>query len=216
MTSEGAVIREWGEEIGIEFDIPPGAVPQGKKLDLSVWPCSAGPFQLPDDYVLASPVFLVSPNFEFSIDITVTVHHFYVLDTREDCDDMAFLSSPATPGDHQKPVYQLKVLSKGTFEPTEECGRVALRHFCLLTAGKRKRKSREEANSSKRAKGNLKLSTLYHNHCMLIFVQKRSAMFTWYTKRRTLDTLLYSQLFQRFHRTLRLAICALLFLCFII
>ena len=86
---------------GLEFDIPPGAVPQGKRLELSVWPCSAGPFQLPEDYELASPVLLVSPNFEFSIDVTITMHHFYNLHTREDCDNMAFLTAPATPGHHQ-------------------------------------------------------------------------------------------------------------------
>ena len=53
----------WWQEIGVKFDIPPGAVPEGKELDLSVWPCVKGPFQLPIGYELASPIFLISPSF---------------------------------------------------------------------------------------------------------------------------------------------------------
>ena len=33
MTSDGAHIKNWGKEIGIEFDIPPGTVPNGR-LDI--------------------------------------------------------------------------------------------------------------------------------------------------------------------------------------
>ena len=137
VTSDGAHIREWGEEIGIEFDIPPGAVPQGKKLDLSVWPCSAGPFQLPEGYELASPVFLISPSFQFSQEVTLKLHHFCALKTVEDCKHMAFLSSPTTPsvGENQEPLYQLRALTKGVFQPLKECGNVALKHFCLFGVG---------------------------------------------------------------------------------
>ena len=153
MTSDGAHIRDWGEEIGIEFDIPPGAVPQGKQLDLSVWPCSAGPFQLPEGYELASPVFLISPSFQFSDEVTLKMHHFYALETKEDCEDMAFLCSPATPseGENQEPIYQFGVLSKGMFEPFQECGRMALKHFCLSGVGRKRKAS--ASNVPKRRKG---------------------------------------------------------------
>ena len=158
VTSDGAHIKEWGDEIGIEFDIPPGAVPKGKQVDLSVWPCSAGPFELPEDYELASPVFLISPFFEFSCDIILTIYHFYALETKEDCENMAFLSSPATPlmrENNQKPVYQFKVLSNGLFQPSEDRGHVSLKHFCLKAVGKRKRKSQSKTPSGKRRKGNI-------------------------------------------------------------
>ena len=145
MTSDGAHIKNWGKEIGIEFDIPPGAVPIGRQVDLSVWPCSAGPFQLPEGYKLASPVFLILHSFQFLYDITLTIYHYYDLKTEEDCDDMVFLSSPSTPSviENQKPVYLFKVLSKGMFEPSKDYGQVSPKHFCLCAVG------------SKQMKGNL-------------------------------------------------------------
>ena len=157
MTSDGAHIKNWGKEIGIEFDIPSEAVPKDRQLDFSVWPCSAGPFQLPEDYELASPVFLVSPSFQFSCNITLKIYHFYDLKTKEDCDDMVFLSSPSTLSeiDNQKPVYLFKVLGKGMFEPSEDYGQVKLKHFCLCAVGKHRRTSQSKAPPSKRIKSNL-------------------------------------------------------------
>ena len=157
MTSDGAHIKNWGKEIGIEFDIPPGAVPKGRQVDLSVWPCSAGPFQLPEDYELASPVFLILHSFQCLYDITLTIYHYYDLKTKEDCDDMAFLSSPSTPSviENQKPVYQFKVLSKGMFKPSKDYGQVSPKHFCLCAVGKHRRTSQSKAPPSKRMKGNL-------------------------------------------------------------
>ena len=155
VTSDGAHIREWGEEIGIEFDIPPGAVPQGKNLDLSVWPCSTGPFQLPEGYELASPVFLISPSFQFSREVTLKMNHFCALETKEDCEDMAFLSSPASPsvGRDKKPVYKFRVLSKAIFEPFKKCGTMALKHFCASGVGRKRKASGSNVPSARRQKG---------------------------------------------------------------
>jgi hypothetical protein len=129
-----------GKELGIEFEIPPGAVPEGKGLNLSVWPCSAGPFQLPEGYDFASPVFLISPSFEFSCEITLKLYHFSSVLSAEDCKKMVFLSSPATHAltreETQKPVYQFRRLGKGVFEPLQEFGEVALSHFCFTAVGR--------------------------------------------------------------------------------
>ena len=139
MTSDGALI-DWGQEIGIEFDIPAGAVPTGKQLDLCVWPCSAGPFRLPEEYELASPVYLVTPSFEFLCDITLTLYHFCAVESEGDCTDMVFLSSSATPHmeERQEPKYQFRVLSKGRFKPSEPYGSVSLKHFCNTAIGAKK------------------------------------------------------------------------------
>ena len=156
VTSEG-YHGNWGEEIGIVFAIPPGAVPQGKKLELSVWPCTAGPFQLPEGYELASPVYLITPSFNFLCDITVTMYHFCAVETEIDSENMAFLSSPTTSctGKHQQPYYQFKVLGKGTFKPSESCGFIKLKHFCnTATGAKRKRGApSSEGPSVKKPKG---------------------------------------------------------------
>ena len=78
----------------MEFEIPPGAVPEGRQLDLTVWPCSSGPFHPPDGYELASPVFLISPSFDFSREIT---RHFLKLESEEDSERMVFLSAHPSP-----------------------------------------------------------------------------------------------------------------------
>ena len=153
VTSEGCHVN-WGKEIGIEFNIPPGAVPQGKQLDLSVWPCTAGPFQLPEGYELASPVYLISPSFQFLCAITVTMYHYCAVETEEDSRNMSFLSSPTTP--HRgTALYQFRVLKDGTFNPLEAYGCITLEHFCTLGSGT-KRKSEPDLSedpSGKRSKG---------------------------------------------------------------
>ena len=158
VTSEGYHVN-WGEEIGIEFNIPPGAVPQGKELELSVWPCTAGPFELPEGYELASPVYLITPSFNFLCDITVTMYHFCAVETERDSENMVILSSPAIPctGKHQQPYYQFKVLGKGTFKPSESCGCITLKHFCNTAIGvRRKRRApSSEGPSVKKSKGKI-------------------------------------------------------------
>ena len=136
VTSEGAHITDWGKEIGIEFNISPGAVPEGKQLELSVWPCISGPFHLPEGYHPASPVYLITPSFEFSRDITVTMYHYSTVETDDDCKNMAFMSAPATQlTKDQQPQYVFKVLNTGVFNPADEYGCVSLNHFCLTTIG---------------------------------------------------------------------------------
>ena len=145
----------------MEFDIPPGAVPEGKKLELTVWPCSDGPFHLPEDYELASPVFLVSPSFEFSREINLTMYHFSNLEMEEDCERMVFLSSPTTPNMKlagEKPAYQFRVLGKGVFKPHRNYGQISLTHFCNVGAGRHKRKnqsSNPNSPPSKQLKGKI-------------------------------------------------------------
>ena len=140
ITYEGGSIQ-W-KEIGIEFVIPTGAIPEGEQVNLSVWPCTAGPFSLPEEYELASPVYQINPAYEFLHDITMTVHHFFSLTTAEQCDNMAFLSSPKVPYFvEQKSVYKFKVLSKGNFLPSQSYGSVSLGHFCNVSVGRKRKRS---------------------------------------------------------------------------
>ena len=135
----------------MEFDIPPGAIPESKELELTVWPCSDGQFQLPEDYELASPVFLVSPSFEFSHEINLTMYHFSNLEMEEDCERMVFLSSPTAPNMKmagEKPAYQFRVLGKGVFKPHRNYGQISLTHFCIIGAGRRKRKKQSSNPNS--------------------------------------------------------------------
>ena len=126
----------------MEFQIPPGAVPEGESLDLSVWPCCSGPFQLPDGYELASPMFLILPSFKFARKITIKIEHFVCLEDEENCDEMVFLSAPTTPqssSDNDKElIYPCSVLGKGTFLPEQTWGKISLTHFCHSSIGRKK------------------------------------------------------------------------------
>ena len=162
MTSAGAHIS-WKEEIGVEFNIPPGAVPEGRELDLSVWPCFDGPFLLPDGYELASPVFLISPSFKFSREITLTLWHFSNLETVEDSERMVFLSAPSAPNTKwagKKTAYQFRVLGNGVFEPRQDYGQISLTHFCSVGVGRKHKKQSSPSDSpvSKKPKGEISLN----------------------------------------------------------
>ena len=153
VTSKGARITDWGKEIGIKFYIPPGAVPEGKQLNLSVWPCISGPFNLPDGYDPASPVYLITPSFKFSQEITVSMYHYSTVKTDDDCKNMTFLSAPVTQlTKGQQPHYLFKVLKDGVFNAVQEYGCIFLKHFCLTTIGKHRKRSLSKAHS-KRHKG---------------------------------------------------------------
>ena len=56
-----------------------------------------GPYSLPEDCSLASPVYLINPVFEFLCDITLKIYHFCSLETEQQCEDMFFISSPLIP-----------------------------------------------------------------------------------------------------------------------
>ena len=183
VTSAGAHITSWWEEIGVEFNIPPGAVPEGKELELSVWPCSDGPFHLPEDYELASPVFLVSPSFDFSCEINLTMYHFSNLEMEEDCERMVFLSSPTTPNmklADEKLAYQFRVLRNGVFKPHRNYGQISLTHFCNVGVGRRKRKKQSSTpNSPPRKQLRGKITIIMSS--LLIFsppAQMKTDMFT--------------------------------------
>ena len=163
MTSAGGHIN-WWQEIGVKFDIPPGAVPEGKELDLSVWPCVKGPFQLPIGYELASPVFLISPSFQFSSSITLTMGHFSNLTTEEDCQRMVFLSAPTNPYVRETDNshwYQFRIFRKGVFSPHHEYGQVSLTHFCYATIGCKRKEPSPDSESPLRKQPKSQIGTLW-------------------------------------------------------
>jgi hypothetical protein len=93
--NKGGVIR--GE--GIQLRIPPKATGRQRSRTISLRACIDGPFQLPEDVHLASPVFLVTctPSGNFDREVTLTLHHFVQLTSHEECERMVFLTSLQTP-----------------------------------------------------------------------------------------------------------------------
>ncbi len=136
MTSDGRKIS-WAE-IGISFEIPEGAVPPEESLDLTVWPCTKGPFVLPPGYDLASPVFVIGPEIKFDKEILLQMAHFVQLQSHGDCQRMTFLSAPSTPRSYkgEEPGYHFKVFKGGVFQVDRSVGTVSLSHFCNLAIGR--------------------------------------------------------------------------------
>lgn len=137
VTSEGVKIS-W-QDVGVAFDIPPGAVPEDKgPLELTVRPCLTGPFQPPDGYKFTSPVYVISPAFNFTKDIQLEIHHFASLQNNEDCAHMSFISAPCCPQYSESQLqYRFKLLKGGVFKAGKPFGTINLQHFCLAaTASK--------------------------------------------------------------------------------
>jgi len=152
VTSDGGTIL-W-KNIGIEINIPPGAVPQGKNLELQVQPCLSGPFDLPQGYQLASPIYLITPTFEFLEEVRLSIAHFAGLDSNSDCDSMTFISSSSKPKYDPQAKYGFKVLSGGMFKKKEHHGVIYLKHFCLTGAAKQTSATSDAETKQAAKKGN--------------------------------------------------------------
>ena len=151
MTPKGIVI----EGMGIRLSIPDNSVEES--LTLLIFPCLRGPFHLPEDYVSASPAYLIKCNrkVNFQKDVTLRIHHYAHLESTSDCDDMVFLSASSTPEKWKDgPVYTFKEIeeAKGIFEPDDHVGEIMLRHFCIVKLG-RKRRRASHSPATKKSKG---------------------------------------------------------------
>ena len=131
VTSHGGIVS-W-DDIGIQFNIPAGAIPEWRELPLIVRPCLGGRFILPNGCLLASPVFIITPEFKFKTEVTVCMVHFMDLRSQDECERMVFISAQPTPrGKEGKPEYHFKVFKKGAFHTGQNDGSICLDHFCAL------------------------------------------------------------------------------------
>ena len=160
ITSSGISIDRL-EDMGISMLVPEGSISSvDKHIYLRIRPCFSGPFQLPPEYEPASPTYLIthSKKINFLKDVTVRIQHYVQLETKDDCEDMAFFSASSNPEytEGNKPVYTFKKIcgANTIFRKGEQVGEIALRHFCLMKKGKRKSSSeRDPLQSKKKYKG---------------------------------------------------------------
>ena len=132
---KGGVIR--GE--GIQLRVPPNAIGRQQSRTISLRACIDGPFQLPEDVHLASPVFLVTctPHYDFQREVALTLHHFVQLISCEECDMMVLLTSPQTPtrdkhGSHWR--FEVSDKQPRCFQNIT-FGEVELTHFSFVCFG---------------------------------------------------------------------------------
>ncbi len=140
-------------DLGVSVIIPRNAVPHDHTVIIKVWPCLRGPFVPPEGYEFTSPVYLISPQFNFEKEVLLRLHHFAALST--DCSRMVFVSAPSSPTfSGSNPQYLFRVFKKGQFESDSSIGSVSLMHFCFLaTSRKRQREDENMEVASKRFKG---------------------------------------------------------------
>ena len=150
------------QDVGISLSIPKDALPSADPpLDIHIQPCFSGSFEMPQNVELVSPAYIVSPSRKvaFQKEVLVKIWHHANLETEKDCEDMVFLSASTTPqyrGD--TPVYVFKKIRvKGSFRPGEEqpVGQIALKHFCILSLGKRRHAESDDSPESKRQRSSL-------------------------------------------------------------
>jgi hypothetical protein len=139
--NKGGIIR--GE--GIQLRIPPNAIGprQNSRTTISLRACIDGPFQLPNDVHLASPVFLVTcaPFVNFHREVTLTLHHFVQLTSREECERMVFLTSPQTPAVDKHWRFEISETQPLCFQ-NFTYGEVEVTHFSFVCFGIRISRSR--------------------------------------------------------------------------
>ena len=150
VTSAGKEIS-WAD-IGIKIIIPPGAIPEEKPITVAVRPCLSGPFELPEDYELASPVYAISPGLEFIKDVKLFMAHFADLQCEDDCKNMTFLTteSSSLPGDSHS--YRLLTQKNGVFQMGSKEGEISLKHFCKKAIG---RKCKQAGNKPRGSRGGI-------------------------------------------------------------
>ena len=159
VTSEGKVIS-WDDDIGIRFTIPPGAVAEGEKLHLTVRPCLNGPFVLPQDRDLASPMYLIQPACNFKEEVELSMSHFVNIKSDEDIESLTFISAHSKPvRGRSGPEYRLREFQNGVFHVGQSSGTISLKHFCILGVGTKRVHSEDddapeaERNMVKKVKG---------------------------------------------------------------
>ncbi len=141
VTSDGGTIS-W-KTIGVYIDVPPGAVPKGKSLELKVRPCLSGPFFPPKGYQLASPVYLITPAFDFLKKVRLSIAHYAAVDSSSDCEYMTFVSSSSSPKYAPYAKYEFKALSGGLFQKKNHHGVIFLKHFCHTAVAQKEAKNGE-------------------------------------------------------------------------
>jgi hypothetical protein len=134
--SEAKIAKEGGEIVGegITLVVPPGALPEGDPVSISLQACVGGPFYLPNDkMVFMSSVFLIEPPCVFHKSVTLSIDLFTSVKNR-DSERIVFVTSP-TKGIIRGESAQWIFKEYGTpnFSVGSKSGKIELKHFCFAS-----------------------------------------------------------------------------------
>ena len=137
VTHRGDIIK--GE--GIEVQIPGRAIKQGQCIEFTIQGCIDAPLELPEDVSFASPVFMITPHYQFEREVTLWGDIYINLQSYEDCKELVFLTSPSEPTiDDDGPHWNFQI-SENKPQCNVRSRRVwiQMKQFCLFCFGIRRR-----------------------------------------------------------------------------
>ena len=140
ITFSGGIIK--GE--GIELQIPGRAIEKGHPVEFIVQGCIDGPFDFPDDVNLASPVFLITPHYEFQRAVTTFVDSTFLYPQfHKYYKHVVFLTSPAKPHIDRDGLHWKFMINENTTPQFIRSGKlprlmVQVTQFCLFCFGLRR------------------------------------------------------------------------------
>ena len=129
VTYRGDIIK--GE--GIEIQIPGRAIKREDSVEFTIQACIDGPFDFPEDVNLITPVYVISPHYEFQREVTVFVDSFSRLQSTK---GLVPLTSPTKREEDEHGSHWKFTISER--EPSRISAnriRIDVPHFCLLCFG---------------------------------------------------------------------------------
>ena len=137
VTYRGDIVK--GE--GIELQIPGRAIKREDLVEFTIQACIDGPFELPEDVSLVTPVYVISPHYEFQREVTVLMDSFVRLQRFSE-KDLVFLTSPTkrevdVQGFHWK--FEINKIQPWSDSVKERRIILEVPHFCLFCVGLRRR-----------------------------------------------------------------------------
>lgn len=122
------------EDLGIMINIPPEAisVSHSDEVIVRINACIRGPFELPEGYEFASPIFHIEPGAKFAEKpIELSMVHCLDIKDVQGCSGLQFVSAPVQTS-NKKATIRFKHLDGGLFTPDRRIGKISLQHFCLI------------------------------------------------------------------------------------
>ena len=130
---------------GIQLVIPENAVKPGDLVTIGLQECLSRNFVIPEEFTLESPIFHISPQYQFQSEVTLVIEHYAYIERESDCADFVFISSPTKPSIQKSTdpfLWQFHPYAKPKFSTDFQCVSVQLKHFCFACLARKRKKSK--------------------------------------------------------------------------
>ena len=125
---------------GLSLSVSEDSLPAGmKECSVNIKASLSGPFQLPEDSDLLSPVFWISAPCNSMKPVTLEIQHCASRHDASSSSDLKFISAKCSQKDH---LYTFRQLDGGVFSRYSSYGSIRLSHFCGIGIVGRRRTQR--------------------------------------------------------------------------